>query len=69
MPTLAAPQYIYISLEEMKAVADFMVKKGRVAIKDLADKSSQLIDLEPKAAAATALPGKTLDFDALASEP
>lgn len=55
-------------MEEMKAVADYMMKRGRVAIKELADKSSSLIDLEPKTAAAAAVPGKTLDFDALAAD-
>ena len=42
-------QFIYISREEMEAVAGFMKQKGRVAIAELAAKSSQFIDLEEKA--------------------
>lgn len=42
-------KYIYISLEEMKAVADYIRREGRVNISHLASKSNQFIDLEPKA--------------------
>ena len=42
-------KYIYISLEEMKAVADYIKRQGRVSISHLASKSNQFIDLEPKA--------------------
>ena len=42
-------QFIYISREEMEAVASFMKQRGRVAIAELAAKSSQFIDLEEKA--------------------
>lgn len=42
-------KYIYISLEEMKAVADYIKREGRVSISLLASKSNQFIDLEPKA--------------------
>ncbi|KAL2476250.1 COBRA-like protein 10 [Abeliophyllum distichum] len=42
-------KYIYISLEEMKAVADYIKREGRVNISHLASKSNQFIDLEPKA--------------------
>lgn len=45
----AALQFIYISLEEMTAVAEFIRQRGRIAISELAAKSSQFIDLEPKA--------------------
>ncbi|XWS27890.1 hypothetical protein CRYUN_Cryun25bG0018900 [Craigia yunnanensis] len=38
----------YISLEEMKAVADNIKRQGRVSISHLASKSNQFIDLEPK---------------------
>ncbi|XAR67478.1 hypothetical protein NMG60_11002251 [Bertholletia excelsa] len=41
-------KYIYISLEEMKAVADYINRQGRVSISHLASKSNQFIDLEPK---------------------
>jgi hypothetical protein len=42
-------KYIYISLEEMQAVADYIKRQGRVSISHLASKSNQFIDLEPKA--------------------
>lgn len=42
-------KYIYISLEEMKAVADYIKREGRVSISHLASQSNQFIDLEPKA--------------------
>ncbi|KAK9864453.1 hypothetical protein WJX84_000241 [Apatococcus fuscideae] len=42
-------KFIYISREEMEAVASFMKQRGRVAIAELAAKSSQFIDLEEKA--------------------
>lgn len=42
-------KYIYISKEEMQAVADFIKRQGRVSISHLASKSNQFIDLEPKA--------------------
>lgn len=41
-------KYIYISLEEMRAVADYIRREGRVSISHLASKSNQFIDLEPK---------------------
>ncbi|KAF2314228.1 hypothetical protein GH714_024288 [Hevea brasiliensis] len=40
---------IYISQEEMKAVADYIKRQGRVSISHLASKSNQFIDLEGKA--------------------
>ncbi|TKY48974.1 DDRGK domain-containing protein 1 [Spatholobus suberectus] len=42
-------KFIYISQEEMKAVADYIKRQGRVSISHLASKSNQFIDLEPKA--------------------
>ncbi|ESR65434.1 hypothetical protein CICLE_v10009059mg [Citrus x clementina] len=42
-------KYIYISQEEMKAVADYIKRQGRVSISHLASKSNQFIDLETKA--------------------
>lgn len=54
-------QFIYISRGEMEAVADFIRRKGRVAISELASKSNTFIDLEAKqGASATAT---VLDFD------
>ncbi|KAK1308428.1 DDRGK domain-containing protein 1 [Acorus calamus] len=41
-------KYIYISPEEMRAVADYIQRQGRVSISHLASKSNQFIDLEPK---------------------
>ncbi|KAJ6802951.1 DDRGK domain-containing protein 1 [Iris pallida] len=41
-------KYIYISHEEMKAVADYIKRQGRVSIAHLASQSNQFIDLEPK---------------------
>ena len=41
-------KYIYIAPEEMKAVADYIKRQGRVSISHLASKSNQFIDLEPK---------------------
>ena len=41
-------KYIYISLEEMKAVADYIKHQGRVNISHLASMSNKFIDLEPK---------------------
>lgn len=41
-------KYIFISLEEMKAVADYIKREGRVSISHLASMSNQFIDLEPK---------------------
>ncbi|KAI4333818.1 hypothetical protein L6164_018579 [Bauhinia variegata] len=42
-------KYIYISYEEMKVVADYIKRQGRVSISHIASKSNQFIDLEPKA--------------------
>ena len=44
-------QYIYISTEEMRAVAEYIKKRGRIAIAELAAKSNTFIDLEAKATA------------------
>lgn len=43
-------KFIYISKEEMTAVSDFIRKKGRIAIAELASKSATFIDLEGKSA-------------------
>ncbi|XP_062188222.1 DDRGK domain-containing protein 1-like [Phragmites australis] len=43
-------KFIYISTEEMKAVAEYIRKEGRVSISHLANNSNQFIDLEPKEA-------------------
>ncbi|KAG9128999.1 hypothetical protein Leryth_014766 [Lithospermum erythrorhizon] len=41
-------KYIYISMEEMRAVADYIKREGRVSIAHLASKSNEFIDLESK---------------------
>ncbi|XP_078433288.1 DDRGK domain protein isoform X2 [Wolffia australiana] len=41
-------KYIFISPEEMKAVADYIKSMGRVSISHLASKSNQFIDLDSK---------------------
>lgn len=41
-------KYIYISPEEMKAVADYIKRQGRVSISHLASNSNQFIDLDQK---------------------
>lgn len=46
-------KFIYISREEMAAVAGFVRSRGRVAIGELAAKSSTFIDLEQKCASQT----------------
>ena len=56
-------QFIYISREEMEAVADFIQQKGRVAISELAAKSNTFIDLEAKAAAPPPDMAAVLDLD------
>ncbi|KAL4527343.1 hypothetical protein Ndes2526B_g08958 [Nannochloris sp. 'desiccata'] len=43
-------KFIYISREEMTAVAEFIRSKGRIAIAELASKSAGFIDLEGKSA-------------------
>ena len=40
-------KFIYISHEEMEAVAKFIRQRGRVSITDLAESSNQLIHLDP----------------------
>jgi hypothetical protein len=40
-------QYIFISTQEMEAVADFIKARGRVSIAELAARSERLIDLAP----------------------
>lgn len=40
-------KFIFISPEEMEAVANFIKKRGRVSISDIATESNRLIDLTP----------------------
>lgn len=55
-------KYIYISDIEMKSVANFIKKEGRITIADLAKQSSSLIDLEPQPADTSAI---EIDLDDL----
>eukprot|EP00878_Enallax_costatus_P036186 GHUV01040543.1.p1 GENE.GHUV01040543.1~~GHUV01040543.1.p1 ORF type:complete len:137 (-),score=40.52 GHUV01040543.1:183-593(-) len=65
-------KFIYISKEEMEAVAAYIRRKGRISIAALAAQSNNLIDLEAKTATSViaAGPGPAIDFDAMVgSEP
>lgn len=65
-------KFIYISKDEMEAVAAYIHKQGRISIAALAAQSNNLIDLEAKAAAKVqaAGPGPAIDFDTMVeSEP
>ena len=66
-PPLA--QYIYITLDEMQAVAKHLTKRGRMTISELAAQSASLIDLEPREVESVDA-GKRpmLDFEALAED-
>ncbi len=65
-------KFIHISAEEMAAVADFIRRRGRVAIAELAARSNHLVDLAPRSAAAgggeAASSAPALDFDSLLGE-
>lgn len=61
-------QYIYISMEEMAAVADYIVSRGRVAISELAAKSGTFIALEVQNAAAPKLQADDLEADLFGDE-
>ena len=39
-------KFIYISQEELEAVAKFIKQRGRVSISDISDSSNSLINLE-----------------------
>ena len=54
-------QFIYVSKEELQAVADYIVARGRVSIAELAAKSNTFIDLEAKALSMD--PSLQLDLD------
>ncbi len=50
-------------------MAGFLEQRGRVSIADLAARSSELIDLEPKAAAGAKAHAKAaIDFDAVLAD-
>lgn len=40
-------KYVYVSEEELKKVATFIRQQGRVSIHDLAQASTELINLKP----------------------
>lgn len=58
-------KFIFISPEEMAAVADFIQQRGRISISELAQRSNMLIDLSPKELAGDAA---DLDLDLPLSE-
>eukprot|EP00798_Chlamydomonas_sp_ICE-L_P027723 gene27723-7369_t len=59
-------KYIYISEDEMKSVANYIINKGRVGIHELATRSNEFIDLEAKAEDVGACAERpTIDFDSL----
>lgn len=41
-------KFIYISEEELEAVAEFMKQRGRVSITELVSSSNRLINLQPQ---------------------
>lgn len=41
-------KFIYITVDELKAVAKFINQRGRVSVSELADYSNKLIRLEPE---------------------
>ena len=41
-------KFIYISQEELEAVAKFIRQRGRVSISELAESSNKLINLTPE---------------------
>lgn len=55
-------KYVYISVEEMQAVAGYIKERGRVSIAELAGKSAVLIDLEARQAQHVG-GGEALDLD------
>jgi len=62
-------KFIYISPDEMQAVAACIKRRGRMSISDLALESNRLIDLEPKETVEV-VPDIDLDaFDVVVSEP
>ncbi len=44
----ACLQFIFISPEEMRAVAGFIRQRGRISIAELAQRSAAFIDLAPR---------------------
>lgn len=45
-------KFIYITTDELKAVAKFINQRGRVSVSELAEYSNKLIRLEPETSAA-----------------
>lgn len=41
-------KFIFISNEELKAVADFIKQRGRVSIAELVNSSNRLVNLQPE---------------------
>ena len=47
-------KFIFISDEELKAVADFIKQRGRVSISELVSSSNRLVNLQPEPSPITA---------------
>mmetsp|Transcript_42247 Transcript_42247/g.106806 ORF Transcript_42247/g.106806 Transcript_42247/m.106806 type:complete len:260 (-) Transcript_42247:363-1142(-) len=62
-------KFIYISKEEMEAVAGYIKSRGRISITELAQKSNTFIDLDPKEGTTTAAAGVDFNIDTLDEEP
>jgi hypothetical protein len=63
-------KFIYISKDEMEAVAAYIRRNGRISIAALAAQSNDLIDLEAKSANAVTAAGvgRSIDFDSMMGE-
>lgn len=49
-------KFIYISEEELQAVANFIKQRGRVSIVELVSSSNRLINLQPEQAVSSTVP-------------
>lgn len=60
-------KFIHISAEEMRAVAEYIRSRGRIAIAELSARSGEFIDLEPRAAGVAGADSGApdLDFDSM----
>ncbi|EKX54325.1 hypothetical protein GUITHDRAFT_149979 [Guillardia theta CCMP2712] len=54
-------KFIYISTEEMEAVAKWIKLQGRIGVSDLAAESNRLVDLQPKEAVRTTIEGAVVE--------
>jgi hypothetical protein len=61
-------KYIFISPEEMEAVAEYIKARGRISISELAQKSNTFIDLESKEGTTTHPVAVDFNIDTLDEE-